>query len=101
MLAEVRDYPFWMYERSFDVYFILDAGGDSGTSMSGEAIGGAGFDHGPGGNAYTGATGKTHGGDVINNGDSVANTVDPICEFLCCFGSMRANAGRSDSYDCG
>lgn len=50
-------------------------------SESGVARGGNGDGHGPGGNAYTGASGKAHGGDIINDGGSVANTVDMTCEL--------------------
>lgn len=60
---------------------FADAAGNSGDSESGEAIGGSGFGHGPGGNAYTGATGKSHGGDVINSGGGIENTVDMTCKW--------------------
>lgn len=57
-----------------------DAAGKSGNSLSGSAVGGSGFDHGPGGNAYTGASGRTHGGNVINEGGGIRNAVDLTCK---------------------
>lgn len=43
-------------------------------SMSGNAEGGNGGGFGPGGNAYSGAAGPAHGGDVINHGGTITNT---------------------------
>lgn len=73
------------YMASYTYYLRLislciDMAGEAGMSVSGSAAGGAGFGHGPGGNAYTGASGKTHGGDVINSGGGIDNTVDMTCE---------------------
>ena len=59
-----------------------DAAGGAGSSFSGFAFGGNGQGHGPGGNAYTGATGASRGGNVINsseggngaNGNDIDNT---------------------------
>ncbi|TCD70673.1 hypothetical protein EIP91_002397 [Steccherinum ochraceum] len=48
--------------------------GDAGTSFSGEAIGGDGEGRGPGGNAYSGYTGSTRGGTVINSAGTIENT---------------------------
>lgn len=64
-------------------------------SISGNAAGGSGFDHGPGGNAYTGSTGKTHGGDIINHGGAVMNTVDVGCKFFLFF---REQCKITDTY---
>ncbi|CDO70265.1 hypothetical protein BN946_scf184942.g65 [Trametes cinnabarina] len=43
-----------------------NAAGGAGSSFSGFAFGGTGDGHGPGGNAYTGATGASRGGNVVN-----------------------------------
>ncbi|KAL7285725.1 hypothetical protein ACG7TL_000830 [Trametes sanguinea] len=43
-----------------------NAPGGGGSSFSGFAFGGSGDGHGPGGNAYTGATGESRGGNVVN-----------------------------------
>ncbi|THH32332.1 hypothetical protein EUX98_g1866 [Antrodiella citrinella] len=51
-----------------------NAAGDAGPSFSGEAVGGNGLGRGPGGNAYSGYTGSTRGGDVINEAGTVENT---------------------------
>lgn len=48
----------------------------AGSTQSGDATGGNGKGHGPGGNAYTGSSGKAHGGDVINKGTSITNQPD-------------------------
>lgn len=36
-------------------------------------MGGTGGGFGPGGNAYSGAAGPSHGGDVINHADAIGN----------------------------
>ncbi|KAH9937433.1 uncharacterized protein B0H18DRAFT_950292 [Fomitopsis serialis] len=48
-------------------------GGDAGETYSGEANGGEGDGFGPGGNAYSGATGSAVGGTVVNDGGFVEN----------------------------
>ena len=53
---------------------LPDAGGDAMASESGSSEGGNGGGFGPGGNAYTGAAGPSHGGDVINRGGVITNT---------------------------
>ena len=57
-----------------------DPAGGAGSSFSGFAFGGNGQGHGPGGNAYTGATGASRGGNVINSsegaGDNDADAID-------------------------
>ena len=50
-----------------------DAAGGAGSSFSGFAFGGNGQGHGPGGNAYTGATGASRGGNVINTSEGTGN----------------------------
>lgn len=52
----------------------VDVAGDAGTSFSGEAIAGEGNGRGPGGNAYSGYTGSTRGGNVINSAGTIENT---------------------------
>lgn len=76
--------------RSYRLSLVIaDTAGAAGDSFSGEAEGGNGGGHGPGGNAYTGATGKAHGGDVINDGGAVDNEVDMTCEpFMCWYCDM-------------
>ncbi len=60
-----------------------DQAGGAGSSFSGFAFGGNGDGHGPGGNAYTGSTGASRGGNVVNtsqdsetagDGDAIENT---------------------------
>ncbi|KAI0724282.1 hypothetical protein C8T65DRAFT_626014 [Cerioporus squamosus] len=46
-----------------------NAAGGAGSSFSGFAFGGNGNGHGPGGNAYTGATGASRGGNVVNTSE--------------------------------
>lgn len=53
-----------------------NAAGDAGTSFTGTAVAGDGAGRGPGGNAYSGYTGSTRGGNVINSGGSITNTLD-------------------------
>lgn len=50
-----------------------DPAGGAGSSFSGFAFGGNGMGHGPGGNAYSGATGASRGGNVINSSEDAGN----------------------------
>ncbi|KAI0706080.1 hypothetical protein BC835DRAFT_1409712 [Cytidiella melzeri] len=47
--------------------------GTAGESISGDAEGGRGRGFGPGGNAYSGASGRASGGNAINDGGDIAN----------------------------
>ncbi|EKM59743.1 uncharacterized protein PHACADRAFT_25829 [Phanerochaete carnosa HHB-10118-sp] len=49
-------------------------GGVGGTTSSGNAIGGAGYGFGNGGDAETGNAGDAFGGSVVNSGGNVDNT---------------------------
>ena len=53
---------------------VSDAAGEAGASESGDAEGGDGRGRAPGGNAYTGSTGRASGGNVINKSGSIDNT---------------------------
>lgn len=53
---------------------IVDGAGDGGQSFTGTAEGGNGEGRGPGGNAYSGYTGSSRGGDVYNSAGGVTNT---------------------------
>lgn len=53
---------------------VSDAAGEAGASESGDAEGGDGRGRAPGGNAYTGSTGRASGGNVINESGSIDNT---------------------------
>lgn len=54
---------------------LADTGGDGSFSESGFATGGDGDGFGPGGNAYTGNTGPSRGGSIVNEGaGGVTNT---------------------------
>ena len=53
---------------------MTDFGSPAGDSTSGEAEGGNGDGKGPGGNAYSGYTGSSRGGDVYNSAGGVTNT---------------------------
>ena len=46
-----------------------DTGEVAGTSTTGDAVGGQGNNKGPGGNAYSGATGASRGGNVVNTSE--------------------------------
>ena len=55
---------------------VVTTGDDGPTSESftGAATGGDGDGFGPGGNAYTGASGPSNGGFVFNEGNDITNT---------------------------
>ena len=53
---------------------LAETGGAAGDTYSGFATGGDGDGFGPGGNAYSGATGSAVGGSVISSGGTVDNT---------------------------
>ncbi|KAI0651587.1 hypothetical protein C8Q79DRAFT_1004867 [Trametes meyenii] len=50
--------------------------GTAGTTFSGDADGGNGNGLGPGGNAYTGASGPARGGNVVNYGGTIDNAAN-------------------------
>lgn len=59
--------------RSANKIFI-DTAGTAGQSFTGQADGGDGEGRGPGGNAYTGYTGSSRGGNVVNSAGTITNT---------------------------
>ena len=59
-----------------------DTAGAAGASESGDSEGGRGRGFGPGGNAFTGDTGRASGGDIINEGGAIDSTA-ASSEFIC------------------
>ena len=52
---------------------MTNVAGHGGKTVSGDAIGGSGYNLGPGGNAYTGMTGNATGGGVYNHAGTIDN----------------------------